>query len=45
MKKRKEKSLNAAWAFLNRAYRQIHVSEAQFACIPRKTNQARVKAY
>ena len=37
MKNRKEKSSNAAGAVLYKTYGQIHVSEAQFACIPSKT--------
>ena len=36
LKKRKEKSSDAACAVLCEAYRQIHVSETQFACIPSK---------
>ena len=36
LKKWKEKSSNAACAALYEAYRQIDLSEAQFACIPRK---------
>ena len=36
MKKWKEKSSNAACAVLYKAYRQIHISKAQFACIPSK---------
>ena len=36
LKKWKEKSLDAAWAVSFKAYRQIHVSETQFACIPSK---------
>ena len=43
--KEKREIIKCSMNFLNRAYRQIHVSEAQFACIPRKTNKARVKAY
>ena len=36
LKKRKEKSSDAACAVLYEAYRQIHISETQFACIPSK---------
>ena len=36
LKKWKEKSSDAAWAVLCFAYRQIHISETQFACISRK---------
>ena len=39
MKKRTEKSSNAA--FLYKAYRQVHFSETQFACIPSKANTTR----
>ena len=36
LKKWKEKSADAARAVSCKAYRQIHVSETQFACIPSK---------
>ena len=36
LKKQKEKSSGAACAVLCFAYRQIHVCETQFACIPSK---------
>ena len=36
LKKWEEKSSDAACAVLCEAYRQIHVSETQFACIPSK---------
>ena len=36
LKKWKEKSSDAAHAVLSEVYRQIHVSKAQFACIPSK---------
>ena len=36
LKERKEKSSDAACAVLCETYRQIHVSEIQFACIPSK---------
>ena len=34
LKKRKEKLSDAVCAVLCEVYRQIHVSETQFACIP-----------
>ena len=36
LKKRKEKSSDAACAVLCEVYRQIHVSKTQFTCIPSK---------
>ena len=36
LKKWKEKSSDAAYAVLCKAYRQIHVSETKFACIQSK---------
>ena len=36
LKKWKEKLSDAACAVLCEAYRQIHVSETQFACLPSK---------
>ena len=36
LKKWKGKSLDTACAVLCEAFRQIHVSETQFACIPSK---------
>ena len=36
LKKWKEKSLDAAYVVLCKTYKEIHVSETQFACIPSK---------
>ena len=41
LKKWKKKSSDAASAVLYEAFRQIHVSEAQFACNQVKTNTTR----